>query len=92
MRSQHIAAFWKELFWKEIKVTPIKQAAIFELLGGVFGFIWIGASIAAIVLIVMALFFDGSWWHVLYAFGIGVVGKWLLRGFEANKRRVMTQR
>ena len=38
-----------------------------ELLAGMTGWFWIGASIAAIVFAGLALFGDYSWWNVLYA-------------------------
>jgi hypothetical protein len=34
------------------------------------------------------LFFGGSWLHFFVALGISIVGKSLLRGFEASKARV----
>ena len=65
------------------------KAAVFFLLSGLFGWIWIGASVAALVLIGCALFLDWSWWNVLYAVLIGGVAKWLTRGFIDNKNRVL---
>jgi len=65
------------------------QLVIFELLGGLFGWIWIGAVVAFIVFIGLAFFGDWSWWNVLWAFLVGGVSKWLTRGFLDNKKRVL---
>ena len=59
-----------------------------ELIGGIFGLIWIGASIIAIILVILALGFGWSWWNVLWAAAVGIVAKLLLRGFMDSQRRV----
>ena len=64
------------------------QAIGFELPSGLFGWIWIGASLATLLFVAMALFSDWSWWNVLYAIIVGAVAKWLTRGFLENQRRV----
>jgi membrane protein implicated in regulation of membrane protease activity len=69
-------------------MTPKSQMIIFELLTGQFGFIWIGASVATLVFIGMALFSDWAWLNVLYALLVGALGKWLARGFMDSQRRV----
>ena len=66
-----------------------RSAALFELLAGLFGWTWIIASLAFLCFLVSAIFWEGSWWNVLYAFLTGGVAKWLARGFEDNKRRVL---
>ncbi len=59
-----------------------------ELLGGIFGWVWIVASVAALYFLVAAIFFDSPWSRFFWAFGIGVVGKWLAKGFRDNQLRV----
>jgi hypothetical protein len=64
------------------------KLVLLELIGGLFGWVWILVSLAALYFLVMALFAGGSWWRFIIALGIGAVGKWLAVGFEDNKRRV----
>jgi hypothetical protein len=64
-----------------------KRALVFEILGGVFGWIWIGSAVATIVLVLGALFAQVSWWNVGYAVGVGAIAKWLARGFIDNQKR-----
>jgi len=59
-----------------------------ELLGGIFGWVWIVASVAALYFLVAAIFFDSPWSRFFWAFGIGVVGKWLAKVFRDNQLRV----
>ena len=61
---------------------------VLELLSGIFGWIWIGGLVAALVFVGLALFSDWSWTNVLYAGAVGMVAKWLTRGFLENKQRV----
>ena len=67
------------------------QAALFELLTGLFGWIWIAAGIATAGFAVYALFFEGSWWNVLWSVLSGAVAKWLAGGFMANQLRVQQE-
>src|SRR3546814_5413877 len=62
------------------------QLIAFELLSGLFGWVWIGGGIAAMVFAGLALFGDWSWWNVLYAAIVSGVAKWLTRGFLGNQR------
>jgi len=64
------------------------QLVAFELLSGLFGWVWIGGGIAALVFAGLALFGDWSWWNVLYAAIVSGVAKWLARGFLDNQKRV----
>ncbi len=66
-----------------------RSAVLFELLAGLFGWAWIIASVALLYFLVSASFWEGSWWNVLYAFLTGALAKWMARGFEDNKRRVL---
>lgn len=59
-----------------------------ELIGGIFGWVWILASVAALYFLVAAIFFDSPWSRLFWAFGIGVAAKWLARGFRDNQLRV----
>ena len=69
-------------------MTPRIQGTILELLSGLFGWLWIGAAIAAVIFAGLALFGDWSWWNVLYALIVSAVAKWLTRGFLDNRKRV----
>lgn len=69
-----------------------KSLIVYEALGGIFGWVWIAASIGIVVATVGAIFFEWPWWNVLYAFLIGAIAKWLARGFLDNKRRVLFER
>jgi len=69
-------------------VTTHGKLVALELVAGIFGWIWILASLAAIVLFVMALGFNGPWSYFIGALGIGCVTKWVAQGFHANKIRV----
>lgn len=59
-----------------------------ELIGGIFGWVWIVASVAALYFLVVAIFFDSPWPRFFWMFGIGVVAKWLMKGFRDNQLRV----
>ena len=59
-----------------------------ELLAGLFGWIWILGGISALVCTGLSLFGGYSWWNVAYSVIASGVGKWLARGFEDHKRRV----
>jgi hypothetical protein len=64
------------------------KLVILELVAGIFGWVWIIAGLAALYFLVMAIVANGPWSRCLWAIGVSGVGKWLLRGFEDNKRRV----
>ncbi len=67
------------------------KMALFELVAGLFGWVWIGASIAAIYFLTMVVVSDGEWAQFLWAIGIAIVAKWLARGFDDNKKRVFIE-
>jgi hypothetical protein len=64
------------------------KLVLLELTSGIFGWAWIIASLAAIYLLIKAIFFDGLWSNFFWAVGIGAVGKWLCRGFQDSQARV----
>ena len=59
-----------------------------ELIGGLFGWIWIGASIITLYFLAMVVLSDGTWSQFFWALGVSIIAKWLARGFEDNKKRV----
>ena len=61
------------------------KLVILELIGGIFGWIWIISSLAGIYFFISALFFEGLWTSFFWAFGTGGVAKWLAGGFNKNK-------
>lgn len=64
------------------------KLALLELVGGLFGWLWIIASIASIYFLVAALAFNGRWSNLFWAVGTGVVAKWLARGLNDHQKRV----
>jgi len=67
--------------------TRTKLMAL-ELIGGLFGWVWIFASIASVYLFVAAIAFGGRWQSLLWALGCSAVAKWLAKGFNASQARV----
>jgi hypothetical protein len=67
--------------------TKTKMVSL-ELIGGLFGWVWIIASLAFAYFLIAAIFFHGPWSRVGWAFGAGAVAKWLARGFNDHKARV----
>jgi len=72
----------------EQRSAAARRAIKWELLAGLFGWMWIIGGFAGLVLAGFAIFSNGSWWNVGYAFIVSAIGKWLARGFIDNKRRV----
>ena len=61
---------------------------ILELLGGLFGWIWIAVSIAAIYFLYQALANDGPWAIVLWSIVAGFVAMTIAVVFNNNQRRL----
>ena len=72
-------------------MRPIRKAMWFELVGGIFGWVWIAASIGAIYFLVQAVFYDGSWMNLVIVMLTGGISKVVLRECEARKNLLMTQ-
>ena len=71
---------------------PSRAKPVFlELVSGAFGWAWLIAGGFAIYYFVMAIGFEGSWVPFIIALVISGIAKWLLRGFESNKRRVASE-
>jgi membrane protein implicated in regulation of membrane protease activity len=64
------------------------KLALLELIGGFFGWLWIGASLFALYALAMAVFSTHPWSQFLWAVGVSVLAKWLARGFRDNQQRV----
>jgi hypothetical protein len=67
------------------------KLAILELIGGLLGWVWILASLAAVYFIVAVFAFDGTWSSFFWAAGTAVVAKWLAGGFMENQRRIAAE-
>jgi hypothetical protein len=67
------------------------KLALLELIGGLFGWVWIIASVASIYFLVAALAFNGRWSNLFWALGAGVVAKWLARGFKDHQKRIASE-
>jgi hypothetical protein len=59
-----------------------------ELAGGILGWIWILTWVASLYFLIVAIISDSPWSRFFWAFGIGVVAKWLAKGFRDNQLRV----
>ena len=69
-------------------MKKISKLMIFELLEGLFGWVYIGASIATLYFVISVIFFDGTWISFFWAFGVGAIARWLASGFKENKIRI----
>lgn len=65
-----------------------KSISFLAIAAGISGWIWLASIPFSLWFLTTALFSDAPWSRFLWAFGLGFVGKNLLRGFEANKNRV----
>lgn len=63
----------------------------YALLSGLVGWIWVLSIPVTIGLIIYAMAFGGSWMWALYAFIVGAVAKWAMRGFVDNRHRVQIE-
>ena len=61
---------------------------ILESIAGIFGWVWIGASIGAIYFLYQALANDGSWIFVLWSIVAGFVAKTIAVVLNENHRRL----
>ena len=61
---------------------------ILELLGGLFGWIWIGATIGAIYFLYQASANDGPWIFVLWSIVAGLVAKTIAVVVNDNQQRL----
>ena len=57
-----------------------------DSVGNLFGWLWIIGTFSAVYFFMQAFFYQDSWIPFLVAFIIGVVGKQLLKDFEAGKK------
>ncbi|MBT4795879.1 MAG: hypothetical protein HON83_05575 [Candidatus Marinimicrobia bacterium] len=64
------------------------KLAILELVSGIFGWVWIIASLAALYFLAISVFSDGIWSNFFWAVGTSIVAKWLTRSIEDSKTRV----
>ena len=67
------------------------KLVVLELLAGLAGWVWIGASIVALYFLATAVYSDGTWSRFLLALGTSIVAKLLVRGFETQKLRVLIE-
>ena len=68
-----------------------KKARWLELVGGIFGWVWIASCVGAIYLLVKAIFDDGSWVNLVGAILIGGISKAVLRECETRKNLLMAR-
>ena len=73
-------------------LTKVKyRLAILKLIVELLSCMWIIAGIASTYYLVMAIGFNGEWTSFFWALGVGVVCKWLARGFDENQRRIQLE-
>ena len=73
-------------FRETIKITT--KLLILELLGGIFGWIWIGAAIASIYFLYGALANDGPWSQLFWSIGAAFIAKNLAATLNSSKEQV----
>ncbi len=64
------------------------KLVILELSGGLFGWIWIGASIGAIYFLYGVMANDAPWSNLLWSIAIGFVAKLIAAALDGNQRRL----
>jgi hypothetical protein len=63
--------------------------AIFEIVIGLFAWIWLLGAVSSVVLAGLALLADWSWWNVLYSAVASWIGKWLVPRLEVIRTHVL---
>ena len=69
-------------------MTTETKLKLLEVVGGLFGWGWILASLVGVYFLFVAITFGGSWVNCLIAFGTSATCKWLAGGFIDNQKRV----
>ena len=64
------------------------ELIILESIAGIFGWVWIGASIGAIYFLYQASANDGPWIFVLWSIVAGLVAKTIAVVVNSNQRRL----
>ena len=67
--------------------TRTKLAA-FELIGYLFGAVWMGASVAAVYFLYGVVASSEPWLHLLWSIAIGLAAKLIADALNTNKRRI----
>lgn len=68
------------------------RAQRLELLGALFGWVWLLSIPFSLWFFAAAAFGAGSWKRLFASLAVGFVAKSMLRGFEAHKRRIIFER
>ena len=58
------------------------------MLGGIFGWIWIGAAIASVYFLYAALANDAPWSGLLWSIGAGFIAKYVAAALNRNTQRL----
>jgi len=67
--------------------TPAKLAAL-QLMGGIFGWLWILGSIAAVGFLLVSITGGGMWVPFIWSVALSVAGRALARRFYAARKRL----
>jgi hypothetical protein len=62
--------------------------ALLNLIGGLLGWLWMLASIAAVYFLIAAIAFHQPWSGFVWAIGTGAIANWLAQGFLENQARI----
>lgn len=76
---------------KTALIAPMKISTariILELLGGLFGWVWIGASIASLYFLYGALANDAPWSPLIWSVGTGIIAKQVAVVLNGNHQRL----
>lgn len=69
----------------------LRDAQTHELISGLFGWLWLGGSLAGVVLILMALFGDNSWWLAIGVFLAAQFCKSVSRSYTQAAQEAMRE-
>ena len=69
-------------------MSVASRRLVLESIAGVFAWIWIIALVKTLVLIVRAIFFDGSWWAVVAAYLIGFGAKAVAKSYRDSSQEL----
>lgn len=70
-------------------MRAITKLMVRELIGGVFSWIWIVASLGTVYFFVQLVFFDGNWINFVLAMGVGLIGNLLWRAIQKTENNVV---
>lgn len=70
----------------------MRSLALLELVSGLFGWVWIAASLAGLYFFFTALFGSGRWSSFFWSLVVAAVAKFLMVGFDRMKKELWAKR